>query len=36
VTFSIYKPASAPTGMASLTQPFRLTRIMQNSVNAFA
>jgi hypothetical protein len=35
VTFSIYKPASAPTGMTALTQPFRLTRIMQNSTVAF-
>jgi hypothetical protein len=36
VTFAIYKPSSAPTGMAGITQPFRLTRVMQNSINAFA
>lgn len=29
------KPASAPTGMSGVTMPFRLTRIMQNSVVAF-
>lgn len=29
-------PSAAPTGMTGVTRPFRLTRIMQNSVNAFA
>jgi hypothetical protein len=29
------KPSAAPTGMSGVTLPFRLTRIMQNSVVAF-
>jgi hypothetical protein len=29
-------PSSAPTGMTGVTMPFRLTRIMVNSVHAFA
>jgi hypothetical protein len=35
VTFNIYKPSSAPTGMSWGTRPFRLTRIMTNSIIAF-
>jgi hypothetical protein len=35
VTFNIYKPSSAPTGMSWGTRPFRLTRIMTNSLIAF-
>jgi len=34
-SFAIKKPAAAPTGMAGVTMPFRLTKIMQNSVVAF-
>jgi hypothetical protein len=34
-TFVLKKPAAAPTGMAGVTMPFRLTRIMQNSTVAF-
>lgn len=34
-TWLLKKPAAAPTGMAGVTVPFRLTRIMQNSVVAF-
>lgn len=33
--FACRLPAAAPTGMAGVTRPFRLTRIMQNSVAAF-
>lgn len=33
--FKAKKPASAPTGMAGVTNPFRLTRIMTNSAVAF-
>jgi hypothetical protein len=35
-TFKLKKPASAPTGMSGVVTPFRITRIMVNSVNAFA
>lgn len=35
VTLVVRKPDSAPTGMAGVTQPFRLTRIMTNSLIAF-
>lgn len=35
-TFKLKKPSAAPTGMSGVTQPFRLTRVMQNSVNAFS
>ncbi len=34
--FNCRLPSAAPTGMTGVTRPFRLTRIMQNSVNAFA
>jgi hypothetical protein len=34
-TFVLKKPSAAPTGMSGVTMPFRLTRIMQNSVVAF-
>lgn len=34
--FMIKKPASAPTGMTGVTNPFRITRVMVNSVHAFA
>jgi hypothetical protein len=34
--FKLKKPTAAPTGMSGITNPFRLTRIMVNSVNAFA
>jgi hypothetical protein len=34
--FKLKKPAAAPTGMAGVTTPFRITRIMANSVAAFA
>jgi hypothetical protein len=33
--FKLKKPSAAPTGMTGVTMPFRLTRIMQNSVVAF-
>jgi hypothetical protein len=33
--FVLKKPSSAPTGMSGVTMPFRITRIMQNSVVAF-
>jgi hypothetical protein len=33
--FACRLPASAPTGMTGVTKPFRLTRVMQNSVAAF-
>lgn len=33
--FIAKKPAAAPTGMTGVTNPFRITRIMQNSVAAF-
>lgn len=33
--FACRLPAAAPTGMTGVTKPFRLTRIMQNSVVAF-
>lgn len=36
VTFGVYKPAAAPTGMAGIVKPFRLTRIMTNSLMAFS
>lgn len=35
-TFKLKKPAAAPTGMTGVTNPFRITRIMVNSVAAFA
>lgn len=35
VMFKGYKPASAPTGMSGVTLPFRLTRVMTNSIVAF-
>jgi hypothetical protein len=35
-TFKLKKPSAAPTGMTGVTTPFRITRVMQNSVNAFA
>ncbi len=35
-TFVLKQAASAPTGMTGVTKPFRLTRIMINSVHAFA
>lgn len=35
-TFVARKPGSAPTGMSGVTNPFRLSRIMVNSVNAFS
>lgn len=35
-TFKLKLPSAAPTGMSGVTMPFRLTRIMQNSVNAFS
>ncbi len=35
-TFKLKKPSAAPTGMSGVTMPFRLTRTMQNSVNAFS
>jgi hypothetical protein len=35
VTLNIYKPNAAVTGMAGITQPYRLTRIMTNSLVAF-
>jgi hypothetical protein len=34
--FKLKKPSSAPTGMSGVTNPFRITRVMVNSVNAFA
>lgn len=34
--FKLKKPSAAPTGMSGVTGPFRITRTMQNSVNAFA
>jgi hypothetical protein len=34
-TWLLKKPSAAPTGMSGVTMPFRLTRIMQNSVVAF-
>lgn len=34
--FKLKKPSAAPTGMTGVTTPFRITRTMQNSVNAFA
>jgi hypothetical protein len=34
-TFLLKKPSAAPTGMSGVTLPFRITRIMQNSVVAF-
>lgn len=34
--FKAKLPASAPTGMAGVTTPFRITRIQVNSVGAFA
>ncbi len=33
--FRCYLPAAAPTGMAGVVRPFRLIRVMQNSVAAF-
>jgi hypothetical protein len=33
--FACRLPSAAPTGMSGVTKPFRLTRIMQNSVAAF-
>jgi hypothetical protein len=33
--FVLKKPSAAPTGMSGVTNPFRITRIMQNSVVAF-
>lgn len=35
VTLRLFKPASAPTGMADVVLPYRLTRIMTNSLVAF-
>lgn len=35
VMFMLKKPASAPTGMSGVTQPFRLSQIMSNSLVAF-
>jgi hypothetical protein len=34
-SFVVKKPTAAPTGMSGVTNPFRITRIMQNSVVAF-
>ncbi len=34
--FKLKKPSAAPTGMTGVTTPFRITRVMQNSINAFA
>lgn len=34
--FVAKKPPSAPTGMAGVTNPFRITRIMATSIHAFA
>lgn len=34
--FRLKKPSAAPTGMSGVTGPFRITRIMVNSVHAFA
>jgi hypothetical protein len=34
-TFIAKKPSSAPIGMSGVTMPFRLKRIMTNSVTAF-
>ena len=34
--FKLKKPSAAPTGMSGVTTPLRITRVMQNSVNAFA
>jgi hypothetical protein len=36
LSFKAKKPASAPTGMTGVVNPFRLTRVMVNSVHAFA
>lgn len=35
-TFTAKQAASAPTGMSGVTRPFRITRIMTNSLNAFS
>jgi hypothetical protein len=35
-TFMVKEASSAPTGMTGVTKPFRLTKIMQNSVAAFS
>jgi hypothetical protein len=35
-TFMVKEASSAPTGMSGVTKPFRLTKIMQNSVAAFS
>lgn len=35
VTLRLFKPTAAPTGMAGVVQPYRLTRIMTNSLVAF-
>lgn len=35
-TFMAKEASSAPTGMSGVTKPFRLTKIMQNSVAAFS
>jgi hypothetical protein len=32
----VKEASSAPTGMSGVTKPFRLTKIMQNSVAAFS
>jgi hypothetical protein len=34
--FLLKKPSAAPTGMSGVTNPFRITRVMVNSVHAFA
>jgi hypothetical protein len=34
--FKAKKPTAAPTGMTGVTTPFRITRVMDNSINAFA
>jgi hypothetical protein len=36
VTFTAKQASSAPTGMTGITRPFRLTRIMTNSLGAFS
>lgn len=36
VTFMAKEVAAAPTGMAGVTRPFRLTRVMANSLAAFS
>jgi len=36
LSFKAKKPAAAPSGMSGVVNPFRLTRVMVNSVHAFA